>query len=210
MTAVSDPIEYLHAATDHVVFVDVPDRQMLVIDGLGEPGGVAFQEAVSALYAAAASISAARHRAGIAMHPGPLEGLWWTVSGEEAVLPGAIEERAGWHWRLMIEAPPDADAEEVEAAVSSAAETHPHRGLERIRLIRFSEGRCAQILHRGPYADELPTLRRLEEGAHAAGCELHGRHHEIYLGDPRRTPPDRWRTILRHPVHGGEHERLGV
>ena len=64
----------------------------------------------------------------------------------------------------------------------------------------FAEGRAAQVLHVGPYAAETPTIARLHAAIEAAGLTARGRHHEIYVGDPRRSAPDRLLTILRQPV----------
>ncbi len=200
-----DSFELLHAATDRVNVVEVPDRRMLAIDGLGRPGGIAFQEAVDALYAAAYSIVFCKRRelgqAAARLRVGPLEGLWWTEDEASGEVPGRIEDRHAWHWRLMIAVPGEATDEEIERAVAEAARSGRRRaGLGRIRVTRFSEGQCAQILHVGAYEQEYSTIARLRAGCEALGLRPVGRHHEIYLGDPRRTSPDRWRTILRHPV----------
>jgi hypothetical protein len=69
-----------------------------------------------------------------------------------------------------------------------------------VRFERFSEGRAAQIMHVGPYAAEGPTIERLHCFIAEQGLKLRGRHHEIYLGDPRRSAPEKLRTIIRHPV----------
>jgi hypothetical protein len=200
-----DSFELLHAATDKVNVIDVPDRRMLAIDGLGRPGGIAFQEAVDALYAGAYSVLFCQRRmlgqAAQRLRVGPLEGLWWTEHETPEDVPGRIEDRNAWHWRLMIEVPGDPDDEAIERALGEAAKAGRRRSaIGRIRVTRFSEGRCAQILHVGAYEDEYSTVHRLRAACEERGLRLIGRHHEIYLGDPRRTSPDRWRTILRHPV----------
>jgi hypothetical protein len=69
-----------------------------------------------------------------------------------------------------------------------------------LRTERFEEGQVAQILHLGPYADERPTIERLHSAIAAAGLRPRGRHHELYLGDPRRSKPERLRTLIRQPV----------
>ena len=73
-------------------------------------------------------------------------------------------------------------------------------GLARLEYIRWAEGRCAQLLHIGPYAAEAPSIASLHEAIAEAGYRPRGRHHEIYLGDPRRSAPEKLRTIIRHPV----------
>ncbi|HMO10524.1 MAG TPA: GyrI-like domain-containing protein, partial [Actinotalea sp.] len=69
-----------------------------------------------------------------------------------------------------------------------------------VRLDVLAEGRAMQVLHRGPYAEEGPTIAALHAAIEQAGLELRGAHHEIYLSDPRRVAPERMRTILRQPV----------
>jgi hypothetical protein len=69
-----------------------------------------------------------------------------------------------------------------------------------VRLERFNEGKSVQILHIGPYSAEPPTIERMHTYAQAQGLKLRGKHHEIYLSDPRRTPEEKWKTVLRHPV----------
>jgi hypothetical protein len=88
----------------------------------------------------------------------------------------------------------------VEDARAAAARKHPSASLDRVRLERFTEGRCAQILHIGPYSAEGPTVAELHAFIAAEGCALSGKHHEIYLGDPRRAAPEKLRTIVRQPV----------
>jgi hypothetical protein len=92
------------------------------------------------------------------------------------------------------------DADLVAAALTQARAKKPAPGLDRLAYQRWTEGRCAQLLHVGPYADEGPSIARLHQAITAAGHRPRGRHHEIYLGDPRRSAPDKLRTILRHPI----------
>jgi hypothetical protein len=101
---------------------------------------------------------------------------------------------------MMIAVPDDVTAAEVAAAADAAAQRRPLPAAKLLRLERFAEGQAAQIMHVGPYAEEAPTIARLHEFVAEQGHELRGRHHEIYLGDPRRTAPERLKTVLRHPV----------
>ena len=72
--------------------------------------------------------------------------------------------------------------------------------LERLRFERWREGRCAQVMHIGPYSEEVPTIEGLHAFIVAQGLRMHGAHHEIYLGDPRRADPAKLKTVLRQPV----------
>ena len=76
----------------------------------------------------------------------------------------------------------------------------PSGALERLRLERFTEGRAAQVLHVGPYSAEGPTIQALHDFISENGCQLTGKHHEIYLGNPARSAPERLKTIIRQPV----------
>jgi hypothetical protein len=74
------------------------------------------------------------------------------------------------------------------------------KAVERVKLERFHEGLSVQMLHIGPYSDEPRSQRLLDSFVKTNGYSLCGRHHEIYMSDPRRASPEKWRTILRHPV----------
>lgn len=188
---------------DEVRFVDVPERGFAVIDGESEPGATpgvsgAFREALQALYAVSYGLRFALKAEGIEYTVGPLEGLW---GGESSLALAPDMAR----WRLLIWQPDaigaDRLARAVEDAARKAASKHePRPGLERVRYERWAEGRCAQLLHVGPYEAEAPTIARLHAAIETAGLQVRGRHHEIYLGDPRRAAPEKLRTLLRRPV----------
>ncbi|EQD49569.1 hypothetical protein B1B_11569, partial [mine drainage metagenome] len=125
-----------------------------------------------------------------------LEGLWW-VDGER---PATAVPRAEWRWRLMIRLPLLVDAAMVEAAKKAVAQK---KGLTRagdVAFIALCEGRCVQVMHLGPYADEPATITAMHDFMAGNELEARGMHHEIYLSDPRRTAPEKMKTILRQPV----------
>jgi hypothetical protein len=139
----------------------------------------------------------------------PLEALWWVDEAEQQDVVAAVARgratmadsaRERWRWQAMIMQPDPIDAAAVARAVEQVRGKRPSAALDRLRFERWAEGRCAQVLHIGPYADEGPTIVRLHEGIAAAGYRPRGHHHEIYLGDPRRSAPEKLRTILRQPV----------
>jgi hypothetical protein len=199
-----------------VRFIDVAEAGFLAVDGAGDPNASpgeipAFQEALEALYAVSYGLRFGLKPEGIEFTVGPLEALWWTVDpdGREVDLaPGAPFDdaaKAGWHWRAMMWQPDAVTLDVVrrfrdEAARKAAKKGRAMPGLDRLRFERWCEGRCAQILHVGPYAAEGPTIARLHDEIEKAGLEPRGHHHEIYLGDPRRSAPERLRTVLRQPV----------
>jgi hypothetical protein len=183
-----------------VRFLDIPPRRCVMIDGQGPPGDAAFTPRMPGLYATAWTLRFALKRHGVVTRVGPLEGLWWTT--DEATYLDAIRrsERATWRWTLFIVLPDEAADEEIEAALAAGRAKLDPTLRSSLHIEVFDEGRVVQLLHLGPYADEWPSIERLHQGAVDAGLALRGRHHEIYLGDPRSSAPERLKTILRQPV----------
>jgi len=193
-----------------VRFLELPERRFVMIDGDGPAGEAAFAPRVPGLYATAWTVRFAMKRRDVVTKVGPLEGLWWTSDGSTDLDEILGDDRGTWRWTLLIALPDGATGPELDAALAAgrAKLESPHR--ERLRVERFAEGRVAQVLHLGPYAEERPTIERLHEAIAAAGLRPRGRHHEIYLGDPRRGDPAKVRTLLRHPVQVAEPRSPGT
>jgi hypothetical protein len=193
-----------------VDFIDVPELGYFAVDGAGAPESGDFAAAVQALYGASyAAHFLLKRETGQAPRLGPLEALWWVEDPEQQKLVEAIAagtatadgtDRDLWHWRALISQPPSVDADLARRAIAQVRAKRPSAALDRLRLTSWTEGRCAQLLHIGPYSDETPSIVRLHSAIAAAGCRPTGRHHEIYLSDPRRTAPEKLRTILRQPI----------
>ena len=184
------------------VIVEVPELSFLMLDGRGDPNASeAYQAALQALYGVAYTLKFTLKKGDPErdFKVAPLEGLWWT-DGEPPTLDGLQTDRDSWNWTMMIAVPDAVTAAEVAAAADAAAQRRPLPAAGLVRLERFAEGQAAQVMHIGSYAEEAPTIARLHEFVAEQGYELHGRHHEIYLGDPRRTAPERLKTVVRHPV----------
>ena len=187
------------AKRDSPRLVDVPDLQFLMIDGHGDPNTPVYADAVAALYPVAYALKFASRKAldrdYVVM---PLEGLWWAGDMEAFT---TARDKTRWDWTLMIMVPDWITPEMFTAAVEQVGTKDRPRRLGDLRLEVLSEGRCVQALHVGPYDDEAGLLRHMhEEFIPGRGLRMVGRHHEIYLSDPRRTAPARLRTILRQPV----------
>jgi hypothetical protein len=160
---------------------DVPARDVLTVDGTGAPEAPAFGAAVRALFAVRAALGAHEDV--------PLEGSY---SQDGDPLRFDLDAPEGWHWRLLVPAPPHATAQSVEtAAARFGAPVH---------LRRPRAQRVAQLLHRGPYADEEPSLAALYAFVDRAGLAPAGPHTEVYITDPSTTPPAELRTLLQVPV----------
>ena len=189
----------LYSATRTPALVDVPDLPFLMIDGHGDPNTApAYPEAVQALYSVAYAVRFALKRGPAAVDAPvmPLEGLWWTPDMAEFT----TEDKSDWNWTLMIALPEQATAGVVDEARARTAEKKGLEAIGRVRFERCTEGPAAQVLHVGPYSAEGPTVAALHAFIAGQGLLLSGKHHEIYLGDPRRAAPERLRTIVRQPV----------
>ena len=178
-------------------FVDVPELGFLMVDGQGDPeSATAFMDAVGALYSTAYTLKFGLRKLGLDFTVMPLEALWWAEGAE----PFASYRRDDWRWTAMIAVPDEVTPVEVEEARVTVADKREIPALPLLRFERFHEGLSVQITHVGPYDEEAPTIERIHVFIRDQGCAPRGRHHEIYLSDPKRTPPERLKTILRQPV----------
>jgi hypothetical protein len=125
----------------------------------------------------------------------PLAGLWWMLMADFD-----LERRDDWRWTLMIPQPEQVTKELLDQAVAAALKKKALPRLEKLRLEIYAEGQAAQILHVGPYSEETATIERLHTFIKEKGYHFCGKHHEIYLSDPRRTAPEKLKTIVRQPV----------
>jgi hypothetical protein len=178
------------------VFVNVGPAKYLTISGQGAPGGDQFKAHVSALYAVAFTMKMAEKTAGYDYKVCHLEGQWWAEDGADF----RSHQPKDWEWRLMIRVPEFITQKEIDAAVKAVLTKGKAALAGKVKLEEILEGRCVQVLHVGPYAEEHPAVEKMCAFAEDKGVHLRGPHHEIYLSDPNRVPPERLRTILRYPV----------
>lgn len=187
----------------HVTVVDVPELKFAMIDGSIEPGhgpsdSPAFQQALEALYGIAYTLkfmSKKRQENPIDYTVMALEGLWWVEDGEFD-----ITRPDNWQWTAMIMQPDHITEEMFQGGLAQLRKKKPNPALDKLRFERFHEGLAIQIMHIGPYAEEPATIEKMDAFAREHGYKPHGKHHEIYLGDPRRAAPEKLKTVLRHPV----------
>jgi len=177
--------------------VDVPELRFLMVDGAGDPNTAqAYREAVEALYGVSYTLKFLSKAQGTDYVVMPLEGLWWVDDMTEF----SMEDKAAWSWTAMIAQPAHLTEADVEAAIDQLRDGKNPTALDQVHFDSYAEGLSVQILYFGPYADEAPTIGRLHEFAADSGYALRGKHHEIYLSDPRRTAPERLKTVIRQPV----------
>ncbi len=176
--------------------VEVPPMSYIMIDGKGEPGGESFREAMGALYNVAYTMKFRTKKLlkkdYDMMAP---EGLWWTKGKTFD-----MSKRETWQWTLMILVPDFITQKMFSDVVAEVRLKKNQPGLERARLEKVVEGTSVQIMHIGPYSAEPESIAKLDAYVKEHGYKMVGKHHEIYLGDPRRSAPSKLRTVIRHPV----------
>jgi hypothetical protein len=187
-----------------VVLVTVPAMPYLVVEGVGNPStSKAFQEAIQALYSAAYTMKFGAKAAGVAdWKVMPLEALWSTTSGKDLsdadFTAGAGKDIA---WKALLMQPAVVTAEMLEQAKAEVVRKKKDvPALGQLRLETWAEGLCAQTMYVGSYDGERPTIDMMHAWIFASGYRVRGRHHELYMGDPNRTAPEKLKTILRLPV----------
>lgn len=187
-----------YRAKDEPELVELPPRPYLMIDGAGDPNtSPVYRDAVAALYPLAYGLRRAlKDASGVAYTVMPLEALWWVPDMSEF----SIERKDEWQWTAMICQPDEVTAELAATVLPDVTVKKKLASGHLARVEVFDEGRAAQILHRGPYADEAPTIDRLHRFIVDGGFEFRDKHHEIYLSDPRKVAPEKNRTIIRQPV----------
>jgi hypothetical protein len=192
-----------YAASSRPKLVDVDEGTYLAIEGTGAPGGEDFQKKVEALYGVAYTVKMTRKSSGEKDYVvGKLEAQWWSDGADAGASGFSLGDapRDRWRWRLMIRTPEFVEEEELERAASVLIEKGKDPTVKEVGLRTVAEGRCVQMLHVGPYDREAETMEAMRSFAEAEGLKPSGRHHEIYVSDPRRVPPEKLKTILRMPV----------
>lgn len=180
--------------------VTVPPMQYLMIDGKGNPNTAqAYKDALQTLYPVAFAL---KFHSKIALEKDftvmPLQGLWWAEDMNVFLDPSGKDQ---WLWTLMIMQPDWITSAMFDEACAKVKKQKEPVALSKLRLESYDEGESVQILHIGSYSEEGPTLAKLHhEFMPANQYTFNGKHHEIYLSDPRRTAPEKLKTILRQPV----------
>ena len=182
--------------------VDVPPMNFLMIDGTGNPNtSQDFKDAMEALYGLSYTLKfgVKQGKYGKKTYDYPvmaLEGLWWMDDMREF----SLERKDDWKWTVMIMQPDIITSDLVELARADLIKKKNPAAASKIRFAPYHEGPSAQIMYIGPFADEGPTIQRLHDFIAESGHQLRGKHHEIYISDPRRTAPEKLKTVIRQPL----------
>ena len=187
-------------STKQFTVVDVPAMQFLMVNGHGNPNTTPeYTEAVEALYAVAYKLKfASKKEMAKDYTVPPLEGLWWADDMDDFTI---TRDKSKWDWTMMIMKPDWITQEMVTTAVALVAKKKDLPALSKLRLESYHEGLAVQIMHIGSYDDEAPTIRKMHtEFMPTNGLLPRGKHHEIYLSDPRRVAPEKLKTVIRQPV----------
>jgi hypothetical protein len=184
------------------VLVKVPKMSYLMVDGHGDPNtSKDYMNAIGALYSVAytAKFTLKKSAKGKDFIVMPLESLWWSDDPAD-FLKGV---KGKWNWTAMIMVPKHVTKKVVDDTIVQLKKKGKDKelpGLPKLRLEEFEEGLSAQMMHIGPYSEERPNIEKLHRLILESGHKIVGKHHEIYLGDPRRTKPEKLKTVIRQPM----------
>jgi len=193
-------LKHLYEASAKLVeIVEVPKMNFLMVDGEGDPNTAkSFSDAVEALFSLSYTLKfmVKKGETGVDYGVMPLEALWWS-DDMSAFTTG---NKDAWKWTVMVMQPEFITPAMVEAATKEVQRKKGPSALPLVRFEAFKEGKAAQILHIGPFADEGPTIEKVHAFIEGNGSTRVGKHHEIYLSDLRRAAPEKWKTIVRQPM----------
>ena len=193
-----------YTATSKPELLTIGKAQFLSITGKGDPSGKTYADKLQALYSVAYAVKFLYKAMDKDFVVAKLEGLWSFdedkyagLSADEAPLK---IPRSEWNYRMLIRIPDFVTREQLERAVKTVVNQKQISLAAEIEWFEMEEGKVVQMLHKGPFSEEPETLKQI-----VAFCEEHrlsknGLHHEIYLSDPRKTAPEKLKTILREPV----------
>lgn len=179
--------------------VDVPKMNFLMIDGEGDPNTAQeYQDAVEALYSVSYALKfmIKKGPAQLDYAVMPLEGLWWV----DDMSKFSTENKDAWKWTSMIMQPDFVTEELVNEAVETAGRKKQLPALSKMRFESYHERLSVQIMHIGPFSAEGPTIEKVHTYIEDQGYEKRGKHHEIYLSDPRKAAPEKMKTVIRQSI----------
>ncbi len=176
--------------------VNLEPYNYITVHGKSAPEAPVFNSAIDQLYGLAYGIKFLCKAKELDFVVPKMEGFWW-VEGKQ---PFEETPREEWHWKIMFRMPDFVGEMEFNDAIQSLLEKGKIESEHGLVFEEIHEGLSAQILHVGSYDDETGTLEKLYAYIAQEGFEVAGRHHEIYISDPRKVSEDRLKTILRYSI----------
>lgn len=185
-----------YKASKNGEILELPAYQYVSIEGQGDPNGTLFGEHITAMYQVSYTFKKIYKDLDQDFVVPKLEGLWWVDDVENYLeIP-----RSEWHYKLLIKMPEFVDMSEIETIKEEVFTKKGNVYVKNIEKHEMMAQEVAHILHLGPYSEEPQTLQKLYDHIEKEAYKITGLHHEVYLSDPRKTAPEKLRTILRYPV----------
>ncbi|MBP0960051.1 MAG: GyrI-like domain-containing protein [Oscillospiraceae bacterium] len=186
--------------------VDVPKANYIAVRGTGDPNeeGGAYQQAISVLYAVAYTLKMSyktdyRIEGFFEYVVPPLEGFWW----QDGIDGVDYTDKSTFNWISVIRLPDFVSENDFKWAVETATKKKK-LDCSLAEFLTIDEGLCVQIMHIGPFDNEPETVDImdgfLEENGYVNDFSKSRLHHEIYLSDARKVDPEKWKTVIRHPI----------
>ncbi len=186
--------------------VTVPKVNCIAVRGKGDPNeeGGSYQQAISVLYAVAYTLKMSyktdyKIDGFFEYVVPPLEGFWW----QEGVEGIDYSDKSTFYWISVIRIPDFITQKDFDWAVETATKKKK-LDCSVAEFLTIDEGLCVQIMHYGPFDDEPATVEILNKYLEETGYENDfsdtRSHHEIYLSDARKVAPEKWKTVIRHPI----------
>lgn len=189
---------FYQPSAKEISFVNIPTLNFIMLDGKGDPNiSIGYKQAIEALFSLAYALKFSSKKSEINKDYTvmPLEALWWVESGKIF----SLDKKEDWQWTVMIMQPEWITESMFKATKTVVAKKKLQLPIDKIYFQAFTEGSCVQILHIGSYQDEAPKIQKMHDAILKANQKLCGKHHEIYLNDPRKIAPHKLKTILRQP-----------
>ena len=186
--------------------IEVPKMNYIAVRGKGNPNaeGGEYQKAMEILYSLAYTIKMSyktdyKIEGFFEYVVPPLEGFWW----QENVDGIDYEDKDSFNWISCIRLPDFVEKEDFDWAVKTAEEKKK-KDFSSAEFLTVEEGLCVQIMHIGPFDNEPESVAVMDKFIEEKGyvCDINEKrlHHEIYLSDARKVPPEKWKTVIRHPI----------
>ncbi|MFY0654685.1 MAG: GyrI-like domain-containing protein [Cyclobacteriaceae bacterium] len=174
----------------------VEEDKFLSLSGMGAPEDALFQRSIETIYPVAFTVKKFYKQQGMDFIVPKLECFWWV----ESELPFEETPRTEWFWELIIRMPEFVDTAKVDEAIGEVIKKKNISLANEVYLKKMEEGFSVQAMHIGSYENEKPTIDKMFEFMEEENLEMVGKHHEIYISDPRKIPEERLKTVLRYAV----------